>query len=250
MKIAWALALRDMRGGLKGLRLLIICLFLGVAGLAGVGSLARSITAELDTRGQEILGGDVELQVAQRQAADDEREAFARLGTVSESIRLRAMASRPDATASVLAELKSIDDRWPLYGALSLAPGALAQRPVGLDAAIAPALAERLSLKPGDPVRVGETTLRVIGLIAEEPDRVGEGFTLGPSILVSQEALAATRLAFDGGSRDDVVATLESRDGAALAAVDFAGARRWFTSFGSCSIDEPLADLRRLGLVS
>ncbi|MES2494943.1 MAG: FtsX-like permease family protein [Pseudomonadota bacterium] len=198
MKIAWALALRDMRGGLKGLRLLIICLFLGVAGLAGVGSLARSITAELDTRGQEILGGDVELQVAQRQAADDEREAFARLGTVSESIRLRAMASRPDATASVLAELKSIDDRWPLYGALSLAPGALAQRPVGLDAAIAPALAERLSLKPGDPVRVGETTLRVIGLIAEEPDRVGEGFTLGPSILVSQEALAATRLVQPG----------------------------------------------------
>lgn len=62
--------------------------------------------------------------------------------------------------------------------------------------------------------------------------------------------LAATQLAFDGGSLDDVVATLESRDGAALAARDLTGVRRWFTSFGSCSIGEPLADLRALGLVA
>nr|WP_047169812.1 FtsX-like permease family protein [Sphingomonas sp. Y57] len=198
MKAAWALALRDMRGGLKGLRLLIICLFLGVAGLAGVGSLSRAITAELDSRGREILGGDIEMRVAQREAAPDERAAFARQGTVSETIRLRAMASRVDATAAVLAEFKSVDDRWPLYGALRLEPGALSPRPAGLDAMIAPALAERLSLRIGDPLRVGETSFRVAGMIAEEPDRVGEGFTLGPSILVSREGLAATRLVQPG----------------------------------------------------
>ena len=138
------------------------------------------------------------MRVAQREAAPDERAAFARQGTVSETIRLRAMASRPDATASVLAELKSIDDRWPLYGALRLEPGALAPRPARLDAMVAPALAERLSLRIGDRVRVGETSFRVAGLIAEEPDRVGEGFTLGPSILVSREGLAATRLVQPG----------------------------------------------------
>jgi putative ABC transport system permease protein len=198
VKAAWALALRDMRGGLKGLRLLIICLFLGVAGLAGVGSLSRAITAELDSRGREILGGDIEMRVAQREAAPDERAAFVRQGAVSETIRLRAMASRADAAAAVLAELKSVDDRWPLYGALRLEPGALTSRPAGLDAMIAPALAERLSLRIGDRVRVGETSFRVVGLIAEEPDRVGEGFTLGPSILVSREGLAATRLVQPG----------------------------------------------------
>jgi putative ABC transport system permease protein len=198
MRTAWALALRDMRGGLKGLRLLIICLFLGVAGLAGVGSLSNAITAELDARGQEILGGDIELRVLQREATAQERAAFAKLGTVSETIRMRAMAARPDATASVLAELKSVDDRWPLYGKVTLAPGALAQRPAGLDAIVAPALAERLSLKAGDMVRVGEAQLRVIGLVADEPDRVGEGFTLGPSIIVSRAGLDATKLVQPG----------------------------------------------------
>jgi hypothetical protein len=65
--------------------------------------------------------------------------------------------------------------------------------------------------------------------------------------------LVATRLAFDGTSPDEVVAVLERRDGEALAAeaggLDLGGARRWFTSFGSCSVDEPLADLVALGLL-
>lgn len=65
--------------------------------------------------------------------------------------------------------------------------------------------------------------------------------------------LVATRRAFDGASPDDVVAVLEQRDGARLVAdaadLDLAGARRWFRSFGSCSVAEPLADLRALGLI-
>ncbi|HET9422485.1 MAG TPA: hypothetical protein VFO49_15200 [Nocardioides sp.] len=61
--------------------------------------------------------------------------------------------------------------------------------------------------------------------------------------------MVATQQAFDGAAVDEVVATLEERDGAALAAADVSGSRRWFTSFGSCSVDEPLEDLRTLGLV-
>jgi hypothetical protein len=66
--------------------------------------------------------------------------------------------------------------------------------------------------------------------------------------------LVATRLLFDGASVDDAVVVLEQRDPTTLVAaareLDLAGARRWFTSFGSCSVAEPLADLRTLGLAS
>ena len=65
--------------------------------------------------------------------------------------------------------------------------------------------------------------------------------------------LLATRRAFDGAAIDEVVETLEERDGARLAAdareADLAGARRWFTSFGSCSVSEPLEDLIALELM-
>lgn len=63
--------------------------------------------------------------------------------------------------------------------------------------------------------------------------------------------LVATRRAFDGAAVDEVVATLEEREAAVLVedADGLERARRWFTSFGSCSVSEPLDDLLALGLL-
>ncbi len=61
--------------------------------------------------------------------------------------------------------------------------------------------------------------------------------------------LVATGRAFDGATHDQVVATLEDRD-LAVSADEAERGRRWFISFGSCSVAEPWADLRALGLVS
>jgi hypothetical protein len=65
--------------------------------------------------------------------------------------------------------------------------------------------------------------------------------------------LLATRRAFDGAAVGEVVQVLETRDTGVLTQHceydDLAGARRWFRSFGSCSVAEPLADLRELGLI-
>ncbi|RYC14162.1 hypothetical protein [Nocardioides zhouii] len=61
--------------------------------------------------------------------------------------------------------------------------------------------------------------------------------------------LVATQALWDGGTVADATEALEQRDGATLAATDLPSARRWFTSFGSCSVAEPLDDLIDLGLV-
>ncbi|HEX3932950.1 MAG TPA: hypothetical protein VHW64_19845 [Nocardioides sp.] len=65
--------------------------------------------------------------------------------------------------------------------------------------------------------------------------------------------LLATRAAFDGASRDEVAEVLDDRYANDLVALarqsDLAGARRWFTSYGSCSISEPLDELVGLGLL-
>lgn len=62
--------------------------------------------------------------------------------------------------------------------------------------------------------------------------------------------MVATATLWDGGSVDDAADALEQRDGATLAAVDLGNVRRWFTSFGSCSVTDPLDDLAGLGLLS
>ena len=51
---AWRIARRDLSTRFKGLRLLLICLFLGTAALAAIGTLSAAIERELANRGQEL----------------------------------------------------------------------------------------------------------------------------------------------------------------------------------------------------
>ena len=160
--IALRLAIRELRGGLSGLRLLAVCVFLGVAALGGVGSLSSAILAGLNARGREILGGDVEIELPLRAASPLERAAFARAGTVSEIVRSRAMVGRGD--MRVLGELKAVDPRWPLYGTATLAEGRPIVPALGNDgAALAPALAERLGVHAGDRIEVGAAQFACVG---------------------------------------------------------------------------------------
>jgi len=189
--IALRLALRELRGGLSGLRLLAVCLVLGVAALAGVGSLSSAITTGLSDRGQLILGGDIAAQLTQRRATDAERAGLAALGRVSEVVRLRAMTGRAGSDDRTLAEVKAVDAAYPLYSALRLANGAAL---VPGSVAVAPALAERYGLHAGDRLAIGSGVFRVAGVIADEPDATGDGFGFGPRVLMRSSDLAATGL--------------------------------------------------------
>ncbi len=198
MNLAFRLALRDLKAGGRGLWLLALCLFLGAAALAGIGSLSASILAALDTQSHVMLGGDLELRVSQRLATVEEGAALARIGTVSETVRMRAMAQPLGGGTPILVTLKAVDARWPLVGRFALAPGARAARPHGLEVAIAPALADRMGMHVGDALRIGAARLTVIGLVASEPDKLGEGFALGPLALVDRAGLDATGLVQPG----------------------------------------------------
>ncbi len=205
MPVALRLALRDLRRGGRGLWLLALCLFLGVAGLAGIGSFSAALLAGLAGQARATLGGDLEMRVSQRQASVAERAAFAGAsvgGRVSESVRMRAMADALNGTAPTLVDLRGVDDRWPMVGRATLAAGAPANRPHRLQAVIAPALAERLGVRVGDGLRIGDAQVRIVGLLAVEPDVLGEGFRLGPPVLVDLAGLDATGLMQPGSLYD------------------------------------------------
>lgn len=181
---AWAIARRDLSARFRGLRLLLVCLFLGVGALAAIGTLTGTIERELATRGRAILGGDIELAVWQRGLNPDEAKALAALGRVSPGTRMQAMATAGDATAPV--ELKAIDALWPMVGRLKLQDGREVGAPAEGSAWIAEGAAERLGVKPGETIAIGGQPLKVGGIIADEPDRLGEGFALGPTVIVPQ----------------------------------------------------------------
>jgi hypothetical protein len=65
--------------------------------------------------------------------------------------------------------------------------------------------------------------------------------------------LVATQHLFDGASPGDVTAIVDETEVSTLVTTAFnthlASARRWFTSFGSCSVTEPLESLIATGLL-
>ncbi len=227
--VAARLALREARGGLGALRLLFVCLFLGVLALAGVGSLATAIEEGLAEQGQVILGGDVEARLTQRPPSPEEMAALKGFGgEISQSIRMRAMVrgesgrapgnevrgesgsapgndvrgeSSAAAERQLLGELKAVDGGWPLYGEAVLRGGggnSAVQAALGRGALVAEGLADQLGLKVGDTISLGEAQFLVAGVLAVEPDRAGEGFTLGPSVLIAFDRVEATGLVQPG----------------------------------------------------
>ncbi len=182
--IAWRIARRELSARFRGLRLLLVCLFLGVGAIAAIGTLTGAIEHELNTRGRAILGGDLEVAVWQRAPNSAERAAFDRLGRVSTGLRMQAMASAGELAAPV--ELKAVDVAWPLVGRLALADGREVGAPAPGTAWIAQGAADRLALKPGDTLTIGGTALTVGGIVSVEPDRLSEGFSLGPVVIVAQ----------------------------------------------------------------
>ena len=195
-RLAWRLARRELDLRFRGLRLLLACLFLGVGALAAIGSLTQAIDRELAARGSAILGGDVEFAASQRAATPAERTAMARLGTVSETVRMQAMAVR--GTNSVPIELKGVDSAYPLYGTLALRGGGSA-RPLDANTVlVVPALADRLGIAAGARIKLGTAEFTVGGIVASEPDRLGEGFTLGPVAIVSLAGIDRTGLVQPG----------------------------------------------------
>ncbi len=203
LRVASRFAVRELRGGLRGFGVFLACIILGVATIAGVGSVARGMTDGLAREGQAILGGDLSVRLIQYQATDEERAYFESLGEVSEVATLRAIARGLDGESPALVELKAIDNAYPLVGTLDVEGGSdlasLLAESDGMFGAVAEAeFLTRADVAVGDVLKLGEAEIVLRGVIAKEPDRLSDGFSFGPRLMVSQDVLAATELVQPG----------------------------------------------------
>lgn len=190
---------RELRNGLSGFYIFIACLALGVMVIAAVGALADALRAGLSRQGETILGGDVTFARMHLRATATELGVFQRLGRVSETATMRTMARRVDGGDQALAELKSVDGAYPLTGEATAEGGvAFADALASGGAIVDSMLLERLGLRVGDGLRIGEAEILVRGILKSEPDAVADRLTYGPRIFVSLATLDRTGLVKPG----------------------------------------------------
>lgn len=200
--LAVTLARRELRGGLNGFKILIICLALGVAAIAGIGSIRSAIDAALSEQGATLLGGQTEAEFTYRFATEEETQWFYNISkNVSEVVDFRSMA-RIETEAGIetaLTQIKAVDTAYPLLGRVRLEGDipldqALANRGVVMERV----LSDRLGLKVGDALWLGEAAYRLGGVIISYPDSAGDGFGLGPRTIVYTQDLSDSGLLAEG----------------------------------------------------
>jgi len=211
--LALRIAARDLRGGRRSFRIFLACVALGVAAIAGIGSVSSSIVAGLAADGGVLLGGDVAIRVVHRPASDEQRAWMSRQGKTSEITYMRSMAhtaahtaaQRADGGKRTLINLKSVDNAYPLYGTIAVNPDQpldtlLERRNKVWGAIIDPAILKKLDAKTGTRIRIGQTSYAVRGVLLQEPDRLAgaRAITYGPRFIVARESLIETGLVRPG----------------------------------------------------
>ena len=118
------IGLLDMRGDLRRFLLLVVCLAVGTALIAGVNSVGTSITRAVEVGAAEIMGGDIELSRADRLATPEELAAMQAMGQLVSTIDTNLRAET--FTDQAFADVSAVGDGYPLLGTVGspqVAPG-------------------------------------------------------------------------------------------------------------------------------
>ena len=205
---AWRNLWRDARAG--ELRLLMLAVMLGLAGLSSVAFLADRIQGGLERDARQLLGGDVVVVSDQpppeAMLARAQQEGLQGVTTLSFPTMARGTqpASAGALPPSRLVALKVVAPGYPLRGKLQVAATRDAQQawvaqatteiPAPGEAWVEEALLSALGLRLGDALLLGDHSLRVTRVLLKEPDR-GAGFmNFAPRVMVHERDLAATGL--------------------------------------------------------
>jgi putative ABC transport system permease protein len=200
MRGFWAavrVGLLDMRGDLRRFALLVACLAVGTALIAGVSSVGASIRQAVEKDAALLMGGDVELTRGDRAATPEEEALFASFGRVSRVIDTNVRAESGDLSAFV--DLIAVGDSYPLLGTVGspelpagtlpydfLAPGGDSGQQGAL---VDPLMLDQLGLGVGDTILIGGTPFDVRGTLYGVPDAAVRGFRLGLPAVITIPAL-------------------------------------------------------------
>lgn len=199
MRWVWAsirIGLLDMRGDFRRFWLLIACLAVGTALIAGVSSVGASIKQAVERDAAVLMGGDLELTRADRPATEAELALLSTFGRMSNVVDTNVGAKANGRDAFV--DLVSVGPTYPLLGKIDstgLPADAqpfdfLSLRDGQFGTLVDPLMLDQLGAKVGDTIEIGGTPFEVRGALHGLPDAAVRGFRLGLVAVVNTEGLA------------------------------------------------------------
>jgi putative ABC transport system permease protein len=211
---------RETRSAWRHFLYFFVCIALGVGALVGVALFASNLERTINREARGLLGGDLEVRLT-RLLSDKGKQVLASLARrgiqtlhVTELVAMAATAEEGSlraGRATQIIELKAVEEGYPFYGAVRLEPdrpltellapmgGACVGEGAPVTTTCHGALVQeslliRMGLAMGDRLKIGQAIFIITGVIRKEPDRVANLFSLGPRVMISQQALSAAEL--------------------------------------------------------
>lgn len=235
MRFILNMARREMRASWRRLLFFFICIGVGVGAIVALRSIIGNINRAVAAEARQLLAADVQLDNSR--ASDDETKqkiervinssnVTARTESVELPTMIRSIGAKEAAKdkikqtaqefddedeGAMMIELKAVAPPYPLAGELAL----VNDQKFDFDllenngAVVAPLLLERLKLRVGDRIKIGDRVFQIRGVIAREPGGGGAGFRLGPRVFIHRNAIDATGLTgFGGRARHKILLTV------------------------------------------
>lgn len=202
MNFAVRMALREIRSSWKRLLFFFICIGVGVGSIVALRSTLQNANSALVSQARLLLGADVQIDStrALEEASRVEIDKVAQSPLVTgrtETVELPTMARPNDAREGAqMVELKAVGPGFPLYGDFTLADGRRFEDQMLSDrgAIVGQSLLDRLHLRVGDELKIGEVAFQIRGIINADPGG-GTGFRLGPRVFIARSEIEKTGLA-------------------------------------------------------
>ncbi|CFQ32225.1 putative ABC transporter permease subunit YbbP [Yersinia bercovieri] len=173
-----------------------LALTLAVACVLALGTISDRMEKGLSQQSRDFLAGDRVLSAAHPVPEGWLLEAKQQGLTVSRQLSFMTMTFAGDRPQ--LADVKATDLAYPLYGKLETQPAGARLEPGTV--LVAPRLLSLLGVKVGDRLEVGDTSLKIVGEVIQEPDSGFNPFQTSPRILINLTDVEKTG-AIQPGSR-------------------------------------------------
>jgi Predicted ABC-type transport system involved in lysophospholipase L1 biosynthesis, permease component len=200
IRLALRLVGRDWRAG--ELRVLAAAIVLAVSSVGTVAFFADRVKSGLAQQANLLLGADLMVSGDHPLPPEYADEAHALGLATSPAIRFNSMVQPAGVTnaSAVLTDVKAVADGYPLRGSITLVGSGAGEKraakgiPAPGEAWIDTRLAERTGARIGSHVAVGDATLTVTAIVAQEPEIAGLTFAPGPKLLLNSSDVPATHL--------------------------------------------------------
>ncbi|WP_429104024.1 ABC transporter permease [Aeromonas hydrophila] len=185
----WRLGFKLLRReGFNGeLRWFVLALALSVACVLSVALVADRLDAGLKASGRDFIGADRALRSATPAPAAWLEQAAKTGLAVQTTVSFNSMLFHGDALQ--LASIRAVPENFPFYGKLELSPQ---RAPAPGEIWLSARVMQLLAAKPGDALEVGNTVLKVAGVLGQEPDQGFSPFLLAPRALIHSVDVEAT----------------------------------------------------------